>query len=380
MRRASEQARIYVVGQASGQARIYVARPGIRANLDIPEQTSRGCGRLGRPEKVTSWDSRTKSFYGTTPKDLRDSACRLSAQVHHQWPTHAAHALGLAPCRLQFQRMHCYRIDASGIPAARCGRQAAQVSKQLRQGPFGGQPRLRCRQRFERPSVLRIAGIDFGTLWRPIRSNFVTEGVGRRRQIVGEQHVLVSPSGQHAASAQDPIALTEESRLVEPVQRLRDDHQIDACRAKRSGLCRFDSDLHVLCLLLPCPVPLHLLGARIGGEDMSESRRQVSCRLTATAARLPHLRLCWHVRRKRIEQRCRRAGAPAGVSASDRGEVILERDRAHDAGGADCSSRRWSSPTMRDSTNLSWARCDMSAMSSPASSGRDLSPSRIGAT
>lgn len=112
--------------------------------------------------------------------------------------------------------------------------------------------------------------------------------LGHLGQVVLENDVLVGPGGQHAPGTQHPFAGGEEAIAVEPVQRLRHRHQIDAGVVQGGAFGGFDPQADPGIGLALRPVARDLRRAGVGGVHVGEARGQSARRLATARPRFPH--------------------------------------------------------------------------------------------
>ena len=104
------------------------------------------------------------------------------------------------------------------------------------------------------------------------------------------------------------------------MQCLRHGHEIDRARVKAALLRSRDSVLHPSMLLSI----FNLLRARICRDNVSKMIRQSACRLTVAGRAIPGALMFGRERSKIEKERCRVAGAEAGVVGGVSGKMILE--------------------------------------------------------
>ena len=128
------------------------------------------------------------------------------------------------------------------------------------------------------------------------------------RKLRRTREILIAPDSEYAARNQHALAFTEEHTVVEPVPRLTDGNEIDACLGKRACFRRRDRKRDACMPGLPGRMRLQLCLAGIRSEHLTEALGKVERRLSTAAAGLPDARRRGrHRRGDRVEQRGRQA-------------------------------------------------------------------------
>src|SRR5262249_12301223 len=153
---------------------------------------------------------------------------RSSADPDRQVPDDRAGAIGRAPGprELRFDEGNRVLAPRGGVPARRGP--GSEVTEEAGQRPVELHPECRHFELLERELDRAIALFRQDAFGGPVRPHDVAvEAADDDVDLRIRAEQVVAPHGHDAARDEDALDLTPEARAVEPVEGLRDRHEID---------------------------------------------------------------------------------------------------------------------------------------------------------
>src|SRR5438105_318061 len=327
-----------------------------RAVRGLPPARAAGCRRSGGAWRVSLWRPWRRSSSPRRPACGRPLWTSLGLLARERWCLKGAadtprHAIGLGrdPADPQRQRpagraaplraaprateaieQRRHRVVAPGGPVAQHRGPGAEISAQLLQRHLRFHGDGRERELGERKIDRAVRRVDERALRRPVGAHGpLVELPDGFVQTGAELDQAVAPHGDDATRREHAARFRVERRAIEPVQRLRDRHQLYGVRRQPARVRRGLAIPHTGV----SERGRQLRRTRVRRLDLLELLGQPDRRLAAARGAVPRHVAPRRLLRQRREQRRRVARSKRRIGRRRRGEVVAKACHASNVPG-----------------------------------------------
>src|SRR6185312_14710792 len=217
------------------------------------------------------------------------------------------------------------RIDANALDVAHRSRPAPRVADYFVDRPLSRELQHRRGNRLERKWNGLVVLLDEVTPWRPIVAQRLEhQPIENGADVAVDGRRTVAPRGDRGARRRDAPHLVVEARMVEPMQCLRDRHEIDRTVGERRRLGGRDEPSYSRVRRREGD----LFAAEVGRCDFVEDFGERQGRLTAARAAVPRPAPALRDRRDVLEQLRRVTRSKGSIRSGHRREMIRRRAAA----------------------------------------------------